>query len=742
MQPILRLFNEARRRQVFRTAALYVLGAWAALQVADVLFPGFGIPDAAIQALVWTAVLGFPVAVAFGWLFEIGSGGIRRTLPASAEAVAAPRPLGRRDYLLLAAFGAIALVLVYRAAQDVREVPRESASADAAPGTAEERLPNSVAVLPFANISEDPANEYFCDGIAEEILDRLSRAAGLTVIGRTSSFAFKGSDYGIERISALLAVRYVLQGSVRKAGDQLRVSAQLLDGQGVQVWSESFDRRLENVFEIQSEIATAVAANVASQVLPQAESGHQPDLVAYDHYLKGRELLHQRNGLLAQEQLAKAVAIDPQFAEAHAELALALLISDDSVDNPERARQSLERATKLRPRLLRAQAIEGLLLMNQDPPDPVAAERVLREVLAQDPNMSDALNWLTGVLSAQGRDEEARSILERAARIDPLHAAIAANLAGSLYEEGRTEEALRIVRRQLAQPSPGPLAYFSAAGILEESGQLVEAHELVREVARRWMMPFGYFPLAESYARLGDWASVDAWLDRQERRAPDSPFIIGQRVLQQAWQGQFAEAVRVGRERLTQRGQAFADLPEPLRHGAGFHLARAGEYAAAIEILEPLYNIEIPDSLLVYSPDPTFGPHGLAWAYLQTGAKDKAERLLAALSGVCDQRLDAGRGRQPTLLQRCAQTELLRGHHDRALDLLEQAVDAGWRGYYVRQTDPFWAAVAADPRYRGLMARVKADVDRQRADTRSIDAREDLGAIADAEIAAGAAAGS
>ena len=126
-------------------------------------------------------------------------------------------------------------------------------------------------MLPFANISEDPANEYFCDGIAEEILDRLARAAGLNVIGRTSSFAFKGSNYGIERISALLGVHYVLQGSVRKAGDQLRVSAQLLDAKGVQVWSESFDRQLKNVFEIQSEIASAVASTVASQVVPETE---------------------------------------------------------------------------------------------------------------------------------------------------------------------------------------------------------------------------------------------------------------------------------------------------------------------------------------------------------------------------------------------------------------------------------------------------------------------------------------
>ena len=194
------------------------------------------------------------------------------------------------------AFAAIALVLVYRAAQDVRETPRDETIADTI-GTASkgEALPNSIAVLPFANISDDPANEYFCDGVAEEILNKLGGIRELNVIGRTSSFAFKGSDYGIERISALLGVRYVLQGSVRKAGDQLRISAQLLDAGGRQVWNESFDRQLENIFEIQSEIAGAVATTVASQVTPQPDTGHQPDLEAYEHYLTGRTLLHLRD---------------------------------------------------------------------------------------------------------------------------------------------------------------------------------------------------------------------------------------------------------------------------------------------------------------------------------------------------------------------------------------------------------------------------------------------------------------
>ena len=460
MQAVIRLYREARRRKVFRTAALYVLGAWAALQVAALMFPGFGIPEAAIRALIWAAVLGLPVAVVFGWLFEIGPGGIRRTAPLGAGETVEPRALGRSDYLILAAFAAIAVVLVYRAAQDIRETPKDGTAPMRSKRQREgaARLPNSIAVLPFTNISNDPDNEYFCDGISEEILDRLSRAAGLNVIGRTSSFAFKGSDYGIERISALLGVRYVLQGSVRKAGDQLRVSAQLLDAGGVQVWSESFDRQLENVFEIQSEIAGAVANTVASQVVPETDVGHEPDLDAYEHYLTGRTLLHRRDSYRAREELQRAVEIDPQFAEAHAELAIAQAL-EEIPGAMDRARASVQRALQLKPRLLRARAAEGFLLMNGDPRDPAGAERVLREVLDQDPNMSDALNWLQGAVQEQGRDDEARAILERAALIDPLHPSIVANLAGALYEAGEVDRAMRLLERQLEQPRPGFMVY-------------------------------------------------------------------------------------------------------------------------------------------------------------------------------------------------------------------------------------------------------------------------------------------
>ena len=623
VQPVIRLFREARRRKVFRTGALYVVGAWLTLQVANVVFPGFGIPDSAIRGLIWAVGLGFPVALAFGWLFEIGAGGIRRTLPADAESTAVPQPLGRRDYLLLAAFAAIAAVLVYRAAQDVREAPKVAAmtQADAARGEDGHRLENSIAVLPFTNISDDPANEYFCDGIAEEILDRLARAAGLKVIGRTSSFAFKGSNYGIERISTLLGVHYVLQGSVRKAGDQLRVSAQLLDAKGLQVWSESFDRQLKNVFEIQSEIASAVASTVASQVVPDT-GGHEPNLDAYEHYLAGRTLLHARDSERAREELQRAVALDPQFAEAHAELAITQVL-EETPEALGRARVSVDRALQLKPKLVRAHAAEGLLLTKARPPDLAGAERVLREVLDQDPNMSDALNWLQSVLQEQGRDDEARAILERAAVIDPLHPAIAANLADLLNEEGEPEQAMRIYERAMEQPNPSPMIFGAATRFYRSTGRLIELSTAQKRAALRDPTASSLFFLLLSYSVLGDWPQVEAVNERLMRATPEGPGRLFRALILPSAKGQTDVTVQRLREVLSERRMTLADLNELERLIAGVHLARGGDYAAAIEALEPVVDVEFPGRTVIPGSFIN-GAHALAFSYMHTGADAKA----------------------------------------------------------------------------------------------------------------------
>ena len=743
--PVSRFLREARRRRVFRTAGLYVVGAWVLLQLAEVLFPGFGIPDAAMRALLWALVLGFPVALVFGWLFDIGPEGIRRTLPEDAEAAAAELGLRRGDYLILAAFATVAALLIYRATQGVLEAPAESPAEDAlaAPPVAVEKLENSIAVLPFANISADPANEYFCDGVAEEILNQLSGIGGLNVIGRTSSFAFKGSGYGVARISAALGVRFILQGSVRKAGEQLRIAAQLLDEQGVQVWSQSFDRELRNVFDIQSEIAEAVAGTVASQLAPQPARRHVPDLAAYEQFLEGRGQLHRRNVVEARKRLQRAIELDPELAEAHAELAIARLIGSPSDKELAEVDRLIARALELEPQLLRARAARVLWLAQSTPSDPVAVERAAREVLAQDPNMSDVLNWLHGALHDLGREEEALAVLQRAARVDPMHGSIAVNLAYELAERGEFDEAIAYLRRGLEQPKPGYYFYMGLRDLLVFTGRLVEFNEVARDQALRLHGPH-HFALALGSALLGDWTSAVYWLARSQRDFPGFRYESFNAPALFAWQGHYAQAATTFQAGLEARGEPLERVDPTLVIFLGTLLARAGDYPQAIEVLEPVVETEDHGPLLrsaAWGVADWDGMHALAWSYLHSGASEKAASLLAQVARQCLEREATGRLRRSDTLHYCAENALLIGDQARALNRLERAVAAGWREIYLREHDPYWASLRDDPRYRELMEEVRTDVQRQRVEVEALGPEEDFIAELDAVMAARAEVG-
>jgi TolB-like protein/tetratricopeptide (TPR) repeat protein len=647
--------------------------------------------------------------------------------------------ISRRQWRAVAA-GAVALgvLIVAFAAGSHRASRARSALADSPPATAgtaragRERLPNSIAVLPFVNISNDPDNDYFCDGISEEILNALSEFGDLNVIGRTSSFAFKGSNADIDRISAVLGVSHVLQGSVRKEGNRLRISAQLLDHTGRQLWTQTFDREQANVFDIQEQIARAVATTTASRVVPRPSDGYHPNVEAYDHFLAGRELLHQRKLESALQELERAIDLDPAFAEAHAEWAIGRLIGDPSAEDLEAGRTAIERALELQPKLLRAQAARGLLLMQSRPRDPEGAETVLRGALEQDPNMSDALLWLSNSLEAQGREDEALEVLQRGARIDPLHPSIAGSLAGQLWAHGKVEQAINLLERQLEQPNPGNNPYFVLSDMYRQMGRLADLHAVGSRVSLQPEADHDY--LALSYALLGNWSAAQYWEERTPRDFPSNAYRRFFASTVPAWQGRAEEAVRRFQNSLDAGGIDIAQQGVYIQGWYGALLARAGRHAEAIAILEPIVGPQGESLAVTWTPEFNI-PHALAWAYLNSGAGTKAETLLAAIWRGCGAALNEGARLTSGDLHYCAETALLQGERDRALELLEQAVTAGWREYYIRQHDPYWAALEPDPRYQALMATVKADVDRQAVEIARIDAAGDLVAKVDAAVA-------
>ena len=308
------LLAEARRRRLFGTLALYIVGAWGALQAADLLFPGWGVPESAIRYVWIGAALALPLAVIFGWRYDVTAQGIQRTSTRHGEV---PRDLGRSDFAvltLLVFVSAGLIVAIIAQILDARSAEEMSAAARDIP-------PNSIAVLPFVNMSSDDENEYFSDGISEQLLNELSRIPDLHVAARTSSFYFKDKTATVHEIGRALGVSTVLEGSVRKAGDKVRITAQLINAaDGYHLWSQTFDHEFDDVFEIQEEIARAITdALRVERLVTDAERsvrGGTDNAKAYDLYLRGLAYLRARNPDAIDrslEHFEQALELDPEF---------------------------------------------------------------------------------------------------------------------------------------------------------------------------------------------------------------------------------------------------------------------------------------------------------------------------------------------------------------------------------------------------------------------------------------------
>ncbi len=303
-----RFFAELKRRRVFRVMAVYGGVAFVVLQVADILQEGLRLPDSFLPFITATALLGFPVAIALAWAFDLTPQGMQRTADAApgelTEILTAPAskrwPAG-----LLALVGVIALVAGawFAGRQSAPAVTADAAArsedgaradADATSTATTGPAPESIAVLPFVNMSSDPEQEYFSDGISEELLNLLAQIPDLQVTSRSSAFSFKNQDLDIPEIARRLNVAHVLEGSVRKSGDQVRITAQLIDARSdTHLWSNTWDRTLDDIFAVQDEIAADVAEQLQVDAAGHRAGGPAVDPEAYALFLQARQLAYQ-----------------------------------------------------------------------------------------------------------------------------------------------------------------------------------------------------------------------------------------------------------------------------------------------------------------------------------------------------------------------------------------------------------------------------------------------------------------
>ena len=537
-----RLFAELKRRHVFRVAAVYGAGAFVALQVADLLQQGLQLPQAVLTTATIGALIGFPVALVLAWAYERTPHGVVRTpepKPNEIEEIVA-QPAGRRWPVGIAAAVGTALLLL--SAWWALGRPE-------APGT-ERRDFASIAVLPFENMSGNAEDAYFADGLSEELLNALTRVPGLRVAGRTSSFALRGSNLDLKTIADTLGVEAVLEGSVRRSGGRVRVTAQLIEAEeGFHLWSRDWERELtaDNVFEIQDEIAGAVALAMATGGEPrgadEAEGARASDLVpasvrtsdldAYELYLAGRHHWSTRTpqGLTEAVRLFEAALDrDSLYAPAWVGLsaaynALPWYTGYPAGDAAERSRSAAERALQLDPGSAEALYTLAITVFEYDHGWEEAA-RLFERAIALDPDYSQGLNWYCSFLSAIGRWEEAIPWCERSVELDPLRVHVLPQLGELLMLAGRYEDGLRPISRALALQPDFPWPRMLMALDLASLGRLDEAEESLRSYARDYGTPGGEVAattiiggLREPVRQKEAAAAVLAWLDHGQTQS-------------------------------------------------------------------------------------------------------------------------------------------------------------------------------------------------------------------------------
>ncbi len=471
------LLAELQRRNVIRMAGLYLVGAWLVVQVAETLLPIFGTPAWVLQTLVVLLGIGFVPALVFSWLYELTPHGLKRDAEVTPGQSISSLTGQRMDRLITAGLLAVVVLLAAERFWPRAEPPAASAptptvgagppatDAGSMPGTdagpttvASPAAQKSIAVLAFSNLSEDVGNEHFADGISEELLNVLAKVPELKVAARTSAFHFKDKDTPIPEVARQLGVAYVVEGSVRKAGDRVRITAQLISAaDGFHLWSESFDRELKDVFALQDEIAGIIAGKLQLTLgaAPRAATLVNPE--AHGLLLEGRHYwtLRTRDGFdRAEAAYARAIEIDPGFAQAHAAMAelwairgwYRLLESEPDADADfARARASAERAIALDPALAEPRAALGAVLFNQFRYAEADAE--FRRAVELNPNYAGAYIWHGLLLAASGDPEAGLAALERARSLDPLSAVILNTLSGEQFAVGLTEESLATIER-------------------------------------------------------------------------------------------------------------------------------------------------------------------------------------------------------------------------------------------------------------------------------------------------------
>jgi TolB-like protein/Flp pilus assembly protein TadD len=534
--------DELKRRNVFRVGIAYVVTGWLLLQAADIVFDNVPAPDWVMQAIMVALLIGLPIALIIAWAFEMTPEGLKKEKDVD-RTQSITHTTGRKLDRIIIAFLVIAVLLLLTDRMFFnRTAPVQVAPLNSESTVAEVDESPSVAVLPFLNLSGNQENEYFSDGLTETLLHMLAQLPDLRVAARTSAFAFKGQNKDVREVASTLGVAHILEGSVQRSGDQVRVTAQLIRADdGFHVWSQNYDRTLDNIFAIQDEIAGDVASALGASLLP-GQTGSMQGVAttstdAYDNYLraleKNADFSYASLGE-AESLLKNAIAADPDFFEAKVALARNYRL------------QASTGLIELEPALVKMRAlIEQLLVERPNDPsamgldllmrsndtfrmgDFIAAQALLPEfeaLLEIAPNETEVRQNAAGMLTGFQREEDAIALLEQGLLIDPLDPVLHRQLAQNYQQLDRLDEAETSFLKARELNPEDPNIVGSLAALSRQRGQVADMLNWYRQSAE--MDPQDHeIPaiIASHFYRFNFLESGDYWANRTRALAADSP---------------------------------------------------------------------------------------------------------------------------------------------------------------------------------------------------------------------------
>lgn len=732
------LLSELRRRNVFRTAIAYLVIAWIILQVGDILAPALRLDEWVNTALAFFLILGFPIALLFAWAYELTPDGIKLEKHVD-RSLSTTHITGRKlDYLIIAGLLLALAFFVFdkwvldpsRDAQLV-QATKDAVEEQATDSGTTEIYDNTIAVLAFADMSPAGDQEYFSDGISEEILNVLAHVPDLHVTARSSAFRFKGKDVDIPSVAKQLGVANVLEGSVRKSGKQVRITAQLIDARnGFHLWSGTYDREFDDIFAIQDEIASRVVDALKLTLLGDEHAHvdrHPTDnLAAYDAYLLGRQKMARRTSAALQEAVGhftEAIRLDPHYSLAFVGLAdaYALLGHYGALDDREvvaMAGPAVERALELNDQLGEAYASLGAVRFRRQ--DYAGAEQAYKTALQLSPNYAPAYHGYATLLNwGFGRTAEALELNQVALGLDPLSTAINMAVVEGLHELGRFEDALALCQRIIAIDPKYPRGYTIMADLYwEVFAQLDQSVRWLKKAVEldagnpdhaRW--------LGMVYLDLGDLQEGEYWMREAMRLAPtqrDSMWAAGH----------LARYISSPEELITAATELLEVLPDNL---LSLILLRDADYLAGRgDVALERFRVAKPE--LVDGEDPEVNDANWGFAIeaanilAKLGQRERADSLLnKALVAI---------GTRPRLGYRgygISDVEIyaLLGEKEKAIRTLAIAVEEGWRFSWWINTEgnDNLASLRDDPRYQAIIARIQSQMAEQLARVREREGR-------------------